>query len=145
VEEDEAGRLKAFRRRFGRGWDVEEAVEEEGGALGVDVKVGEEGRQTGVSGRCENLLKWRKVADLTEIQTDSALPTTPSPQSTTGTSPSPTSGSSPASSSSPTSSASSYGDNLMDLISNYAQGSSSSGTPADPAKSLKGAVRKAKK
>lgn len=121
-------------------------MEEEGGAaLGVDVKVGEKGRQTGVSGRCEDRLKWCKVADLTEIQTDSAMPTTPSPQSTTGTSPSPSSGSSPASSASPTGSSSSYGDNLMDLISNYAQGSSSSGTPADPAKSLKGAVRKAKK
>jgi hypothetical protein len=47
VEEDEAGRLKAFRRKFGRGWDAEEA-EEDGGALGVDVKVGEKGRQTGV-------------------------------------------------------------------------------------------------
>jgi len=45
VEEDEAGRLKAFRRRFGRGWDAEEG-EEESGALGVDVKVGEKGRET---------------------------------------------------------------------------------------------------
>ncbi|OCL01689.1 hypothetical protein AOQ84DRAFT_328638 [Glonium stellatum] len=34
VEEDEAGRLKAFRAKFGRGWDaesVEEATESDGG------------------------------------------------------------------------------------------------------------------
>ncbi|RDW71183.1 hypothetical protein BP6252_07746 [Coleophoma cylindrospora] len=28
VEQDEAGRLRAFRERFGRGWDAEEVVEE---------------------------------------------------------------------------------------------------------------------
>jgi len=28
VEEDEAGRLRAFRQRFGRGWDAETAAEE---------------------------------------------------------------------------------------------------------------------
>jgi len=28
VEEDEAGRLRAFRQRFGRGWDAESLVEE---------------------------------------------------------------------------------------------------------------------
>lgn len=32
VEQDEAGKLRAFRARFGRGWDMEvEASEEEGG------------------------------------------------------------------------------------------------------------------
>jgi hypothetical protein len=30
VEQDEAGRLRAFRERFGRGWDLEGAEEEEG-------------------------------------------------------------------------------------------------------------------
>jgi hypothetical protein len=28
VEEDEAGRLRAFRQRFGRGWDAESSMEE---------------------------------------------------------------------------------------------------------------------
>ena len=28
VEEDEAGRLKAFREKFGRGWDAESVAEE---------------------------------------------------------------------------------------------------------------------
>lgn len=28
VEEDEAGRLKAFREKFGRGWDAEEVTED---------------------------------------------------------------------------------------------------------------------
>jgi len=32
VEEDEAGRLKAFREKFGRGWDVEGAEEDTGDA-----------------------------------------------------------------------------------------------------------------
>lgn len=36
MEEDEAGRLKAFRRRFGRGWDAEEEVEGEGGKKGQE-------------------------------------------------------------------------------------------------------------
>lgn len=35
VEEDEAGRLRAFRKRFGRGWDAEGAREE--GALGLQM------------------------------------------------------------------------------------------------------------
>lgn len=35
VEEDEAGRLRAFREKFGRGWDVE-AAEEEGTESAVD-------------------------------------------------------------------------------------------------------------
>ncbi|TAQ89084.1 hypothetical protein B7494_g2602 [Chlorociboria aeruginascens] len=30
VEKDEAGRLRAFRQRFGRGWDLEGAEDEEG-------------------------------------------------------------------------------------------------------------------
>jgi hypothetical protein len=38
VEEDEAGRLRAFREKFGRGWDVEAA--EEGEADQVDAKDG---------------------------------------------------------------------------------------------------------
>jgi hypothetical protein len=79
---------------------------------------------------------------LTEIQMDSDT-NTPSPQSTTGTSPSPTSESSRASASS--GSSSSYEDNLMDLISNYAQDSGSSGNQVDPSKSLKGNVKKGKK
>lgn len=29
VEEDEAGRLRAFRKRFGRGWDAEKRDEED--------------------------------------------------------------------------------------------------------------------
>jgi hypothetical protein len=36
VEEDEAGRLKAFREKFGRGWDVEGAGEEEGEGASMD-------------------------------------------------------------------------------------------------------------
>lgn len=39
VEEDEAGRLRAFREKFGRGWDAE-AVEEEGG--GMEAQAAEE-------------------------------------------------------------------------------------------------------
>ena len=34
VEEDEAGRLRAFRMRFGRGWDAEATSEEEEGKDG---------------------------------------------------------------------------------------------------------------
>lgn len=30
MEQDEAGRLRAFRQRFGRGWDMEAQVGEEG-------------------------------------------------------------------------------------------------------------------
>jgi hypothetical protein len=30
IEEDEAGRLRAFRQRFGRGWDAENTVDESG-------------------------------------------------------------------------------------------------------------------
>ncbi|KAL2074214.1 hypothetical protein VTL71DRAFT_7992 [Oculimacula yallundae] len=40
VEQDDAGRLKAFRKKFGRGWDVDGAVEGEEGAAGED---GEDG------------------------------------------------------------------------------------------------------
>ncbi|KAH6720181.1 hypothetical protein BKA61DRAFT_508727, partial [Leptodontidium sp. MPI-SDFR-AT-0119] len=41
VEQDEAGKLRAFRKRFGRGWDVDGAEEGEGEA---------EGRQGGQGG-----------------------------------------------------------------------------------------------
>lgn len=44
IEEDEAGRLKAFRSRFGRGWDVEAQEEGEAGAgeeTGADAKATE--------------------------------------------------------------------------------------------------------
>ena len=34
IEEDEAGKLRAFRQRFGRGWDAESTPEE--GEEGVD-------------------------------------------------------------------------------------------------------------
>jgi ribosomal protein L31 len=34
VEKDEAGRLRAFRERFGRGWDVVEDEIEDGGSEG---------------------------------------------------------------------------------------------------------------
>ncbi|KAI9755587.1 MAG: hypothetical protein M4579_004235 [Chaenotheca gracillima] len=40
VEEDEAGRLRAFRQRFGRGWDAEAAAT--GGDEGEDTVDGEE-------------------------------------------------------------------------------------------------------
>ncbi|CAG8950612.1 hypothetical protein HYFRA_00002822 [Hymenoscyphus fraxineus] len=33
VEQDEAGRLRAFRMRFGRGWDLDAATTEEGGEV----------------------------------------------------------------------------------------------------------------
>lgn len=46
VEEDEAGRLRAFRRRFGRGWDAE-AVDEEGGQSAEGEKAATDG-QVGV-------------------------------------------------------------------------------------------------
>ncbi|KAF2237396.1 hypothetical protein EV356DRAFT_574184 [Viridothelium virens] len=46
VEEDEAGRLRAFRERFGRGWDAEAVAENE------DVREGEEK----VADRDESLL-----------------------------------------------------------------------------------------
>jgi hypothetical protein len=45
VEEDEAGRLRAFRLRFGRGWDAE-AVSEEG----EEEKEGEESLMDLISG-----------------------------------------------------------------------------------------------
>lgn len=37
VEKDEAGRLRAFRERFGRGWDAEGTVEEEAEATAKSV------------------------------------------------------------------------------------------------------------
>ena len=43
MEEDEAGRLRRFRRRFGRGFDVEavnEDVDEGGGSDGMEVSEG---------------------------------------------------------------------------------------------------------
>ncbi|KAK5009845.1 hypothetical protein LTR39_004846, partial [Cryomyces antarcticus] len=36
VEEDEAGRLRAFRAKFGRGWDAEAVDEQEEAKEGVD-------------------------------------------------------------------------------------------------------------
>jgi hypothetical protein len=36
VEEDEAGRLRAFREKFGRGWDVEASEEMEGEGAGEE-------------------------------------------------------------------------------------------------------------
>lgn len=42
VEEDEAGRLKAFREKFGRGWDVEGAGDEEGEGAGLEGAKAEE-------------------------------------------------------------------------------------------------------
>jgi hypothetical protein len=44
VEQDEAGRLRRFREKFGRGWDLDGA-EEEGEGEGVDVKEGRGGKE----------------------------------------------------------------------------------------------------
>ncbi|KZF25036.1 hypothetical protein L228DRAFT_243817 [Xylona heveae TC161] len=52
VEEDEAGRLRAFRRRFGRGWDAE-AVDE---AAGEEVREGEEHLAKGTEEEEDSLL-----------------------------------------------------------------------------------------
>ncbi|KAI9742831.1 MAG: hypothetical protein M1818_003560 [Claussenomyces sp. TS43310] len=41
VEADEAGRLRAFRRKFGRGWDLEDAEADEADAGRDDARVGE--------------------------------------------------------------------------------------------------------
>ena len=41
MEQDEAGRLRRFREKFGRGWDLDGA-EEEGEGKGVDGKEGRE-------------------------------------------------------------------------------------------------------
>lgn len=38
MEQDEAGRLRAFRRRFGRGWDQDAVEGEEGEEAGTDGK-----------------------------------------------------------------------------------------------------------
>ena len=43
VEQDEAGKLRAFRKRFGRGWDVDGAEEAEGEQEGREVQKGGEG------------------------------------------------------------------------------------------------------
>jgi hypothetical protein len=51
VEEDEAGRLKAFREKFGRGWDMEGVGEEgDGGAEGGVTKAEEESLMDLISG-----------------------------------------------------------------------------------------------
>jgi len=42
VEEDEAGRLRAFRKRFGRGWDAEGARDEDALGLGLGLQPPEE-------------------------------------------------------------------------------------------------------
>ncbi|KAI9817812.1 MAG: hypothetical protein M1827_000931 [Pycnora praestabilis] len=52
VEEDEAGRLRAFREKFGRGWDAE-AVDRE---AGEEVREGELGLDAGVDGEEEDSL-----------------------------------------------------------------------------------------
>jgi hypothetical protein len=46
VEQDEAGRLRAFRERFGRGWDLEGA--DEGEALNAS---GQDGGKAGKAGK----------------------------------------------------------------------------------------------
>ncbi|KAH7409460.1 hypothetical protein BKA64DRAFT_774220 [Cadophora sp. MPI-SDFR-AT-0126] len=56
IEQDEAGRLRAFRKRFGRGWDVEGAEEEEGdtgegGSLGQKREEVEESLMDLISGQ----------------------------------------------------------------------------------------------
>ncbi|KAH7360374.1 hypothetical protein BKA65DRAFT_492954 [Rhexocercosporidium sp. MPI-PUGE-AT-0058] len=43
VEQDEAGKLRAFRKRFGRGWDVDGAEEAEGEHQGKEGRKGGEG------------------------------------------------------------------------------------------------------
>ena len=49
VEEDEAGRLKAFRLKFGRGWDAE-AADEEDGVEGAEMGEKEDGLMDLISG-----------------------------------------------------------------------------------------------
>jgi hypothetical protein len=67
VEEDEAGRLRAFRQKFGRGWDVEGAGEEDGqgeGVAGQDgVKAEEESLMDLISGYSDSddpAMTWEK-------------------------------------------------------------------------------------
>lgn len=50
VEADDAGRLRAFRQRFGRGWDARTNVEEE------DPEEGDEGREVKGKGEQEDSL-----------------------------------------------------------------------------------------
>ena len=50
VEADDAGRLRAFRQRFGRGWDALTNVEEE------ELEEGDEGRKEGGKGGQEDSL-----------------------------------------------------------------------------------------
>ncbi|MCJ1251220.1 hypothetical protein MMC30_008451 [Trapelia coarctata] len=71
VEADDAGRLRAFRQRFGRGWDARTNVEEE------DLEEGGEGREDGEKGEQEDSLmdlisgfgqEAEKEAKLTEVK-----------------------------------------------------------------------------
>ncbi len=65
VEEDEAGRLRAFREKFGRGWDADTTGLE--GAGGVSGQDGEEGANdslmdliSGYSSSDDPALRWEK-------------------------------------------------------------------------------------
>ena len=60
VEQDEAGRLRAFRERFGRGWDLEGA-DEEGEALNT---VGKKGKGSKGQGGNEEAFGEESLMDL---------------------------------------------------------------------------------
>jgi hypothetical protein len=66
VEEDEAGRLRAFREKFGRGWDADTTGSEEG-ADGVAGQDGEEAAEdslmdliSGYSNSDDPAMRWEK-------------------------------------------------------------------------------------
>lgn len=66
VEEDEAGRLRAFREKFGRGWDADTTDMEEG-AEGASGKNGGEGSNdslmdliSGYSSSEDPAMRWEK-------------------------------------------------------------------------------------
>jgi len=56
VEEDEAGRLKAFREKFGRGWDVEGTAEDEVAAQAAAKSEGVKSKAKIVEEREESLM-----------------------------------------------------------------------------------------
>jgi hypothetical protein len=67
VEEDEAGRLRAFREKFGRGWDADTTGLEEGAADGVTSQDGNDGADdslmdliSGYSTSEDPAMRWEK-------------------------------------------------------------------------------------
>lgn len=57
MEQDEAGRLRAFRTRFGRGWDLDAATAtEEGEEKEGEMKADGEGREAEIQEEEDNLM-----------------------------------------------------------------------------------------